>query len=119
MNKRQKKKQLAVWYRKDYKALRKFCQRRKLTTPEYDWSLPSFQKWKKGIIFQNRCMKIFGLPESPIYPQRILGLMASACIKQLLKNKLCSKAETHEIKYSEHDVKVTSEVLNNEYICKT
>lgn len=39
MNKRQKKKQLVVRCRKEYKALKKYCQRRRLDNPKYDGHL--------------------------------------------------------------------------------
>lgn len=87
MNKRQKKKQLAVLYRKAYKGLRKHCQRRRLGKPKLDWHLPKFKKWKEGIILQNRYRKIFGLPPSPLYPSNIRHAIVN-CILESVNKKL-------------------------------
>lgn len=65
MNKRIKKKQESVRWRKEYKAIKKHNQRRKvigfgrhlLGTTHF----PKFKKWKERIIFKRKINNIFGL----------------------------------------------------------
>lgn len=83
MNKRIKKKQQVVRYRKAYKALKKYCQRRRLAHPKYDWHLPKFKKWKERVIVQRRIQKIFGIPPCPMYPSSI----TSAVVRHILETQ--------------------------------
>lgn len=65
MNKRIKKKQETVRWRKEYKCLKKWNQRRKaIGFGRYPWGathFPKFKKWKERIIFKRKINSIFGL----------------------------------------------------------
>jgi hypothetical protein len=65
MNKRIKKKQEVMRWRKEYKAIKKRKQRKKaIGAGIYRWgtsSVPKFKKWKERIIFMRKISSIFGI----------------------------------------------------------
>ena len=65
VNKRIKKKQESVRWRKEYKAIKKYNQRRKaIGFGRHPWGtthFPKFKKWKERIIFKRKINSIFGI----------------------------------------------------------